>query len=128
MKLIIVESPAKARTIERFLGDGYRVLASYGHIRDLPARAADIPAAHRKKPWARLGVDVENGYRPLYVVTPESKPHVAALRKALKEAEAVILATDEDREGEAISWHVLQVLRPGVPVERIAFHSTGERE
>ncbi len=122
MKLIVVESPAKARTIERFLGGEYRVTASYGHIRDLPASAAEIPPELRGKEWARLGVDVENGYKPLYVVGKESRQRVQELKRALREADELVLATDEDREGEAISWHILDVLQPRVPVKRIAFH------
>jgi len=122
VKLIIVESPAKARTIEKFLGEGYAVAASYGHIRDLPGTAAEIPASCRDKPWARLGVDTDDGYRPVYVVSSENAKHVAQLKKLLKGADELLLATDEDREGEAISWHVLDVLQPAIPVRRIAFH------
>jgi len=122
LKLIIVESPAKARTIEKFLGDDYSVAASYGHIRDLPSKAAEIPADMRKLPWARLGVDVSGDYSPIYVIGTESKKHVTALRKLMKSAEELLLATDEDREGEAISWHVLDVLKPKIPVKRITFH------
>ena len=103
MKLIIVESPAKARTIEKCLGDGYAGAASYGHIRDLPGTAAEIPASCRDKPWARLGVDTDDGYRPVYVVSSENAKHVAQLNKLLKGADELLLATDEDREGEAIS-------------------------
>src|SRR5215216_1585048 len=113
-KLVIVESPAKARTISRFLGPEYAVESSIGHIRDLPERAADVPAEHKKEPWARLGVDVENGFAPLYVVSPD--------KKNLKGATEVLLATDEDREGEAIAWHLAQVLDPKVPVRRMVFH------
>ena len=122
MKLIVVESPAKARTIEKFLGDGYAVVASYGHVRDLPGTASEIPAKYKKEAWARLGVDVEGDYSPIYVVPKDSKAHVTALRKLLKSADELLLATDEDREGEAISWHVLEVLDPKVPVRRITFH------
>lgn len=122
MKLIIVESPAKARTITRFLGKGYTVSSSYGHIRDLPATASEIPDKYRKEPWARLGVDPANGYKPIYVVAKDSKKQVAELKKLLKQADEVLLATDEDREGEAISWHLLEVLDPKVPVKRITFH------
>jgi DNA topoisomerase I len=120
--LVIVESPAKARTIARFLGPGFSVESSIGHIRDLPERAADVPAEHKQKPWARLGVDVEHDFSPLYVVSPEKKKVVAALRKHVKEADEVLLATDEDREGEAIAWHLSQVLDPKVPVRRMVFH------
>ncbi|MCE2398425.1 MAG: type I DNA topoisomerase [Gemmatimonadetes bacterium] len=122
VKLVIVESPAKAKTIERFLGPDYRVVASYGHVRDLPRSARDIPAKYRDKPWARYGVDTEDSYRPIYIVPAESREHIAALRSAIRGADELLLATDEDREGEAISWHVAEVLRPKVPVRRIAFH------
>lgn len=122
MKLVIVESPAKAKTIERFLGPEYRVAASYGHVRDLPRSAREIPARYRNKPWARYGVDTEDSYRPVYIVPAESRERIAALRRAIRGADELLLATDEDREGEAISWHVAEVLRPKVPVRRIAFH------
>ncbi len=122
--LVIVESPAKAKTIGRFLGPGYQVESSYGHVRDLPQSAKEIPAAARKQGWSRLGVNVEAGFEPLYVVPTEKKKHVKRLRDALKEADRLLLATDEDREGESISWHVLQLLKPkkSVVVERIVFH------
>ncbi|MCC6695394.1 MAG: type I DNA topoisomerase [Candidatus Hydrogenedentes bacterium] len=122
VKLVIVESPAKAKTISRFLGKGYKVMASYGHIRDLPSSASEIPASVKAKPWARLAVDTENGFTPVYVVPKESKARIAELKQALKEADEVVLATDEDREGESISWHLLETLKPKVPVKRIAFH------
>ena len=122
MKLVIVESPAKAKTIERFLGPEYRVAASYGHIRDLPRSAREIPAAVRDKPWGRLAVDTGDGFRPVYIVPEESRRHVRELSKLLKGADEVLLATDEDREGESISWHLVEVLKPSVPVRRIAFH------
>ncbi len=122
MKLVIVESPAKAKTIGRFLGSEYRVAASYGHVRDLPRSAREIPAKYRKMPWARYGVDTEDSYRPIYIVPAESRERIAALRRAIRGADELLLATDEDREGEAISWHVAEVLRPKVPVRRIAFH------
>jgi DNA topoisomerase-1 len=122
LKLVIVESPAKAKTISRFLGKEYRVEASYGHVRDLPASASEIPEAYKDKPWARLGVDVENGFHPIYVVQRDSRKQIAELKKYLKDADEVVLATDEDREGEAISWHLLEILKPKVPVKRIAFH------
>ncbi len=122
MKLVIVESPAKAKTIERFLGPEYRVAASYGHIRDLPRSAREIPAAVRDKPWGRLAVDTEDGFRPVYVVPEESRRHVRELNKLLRGADEILLATDEDREGESISWHLVEVLKPSVPVRRIAFH------
>ena len=122
MKLVIVESPAKAQTIGKFLGRDYKVVASYGHIRDLPKSADEIPEEHKSEPWARLAVDVDHGFRAVYVVQKESKKNLAELKKLCKEAEEVILATDEDREGESISWHLLEVLKPKVPVSRIAFH------
>ena len=122
MKLIIVESPAKARTISRFLGDEYSVVASYGHIRDLPGSASEIPLKYKKEPWARLGVNPEDGYAPIYIVSKDSKEQVAELKKLVKGADEILLATDEDREGEAISWHLQEVLKPKVPVSRITFH------
>jgi DNA topoisomerase-1 len=120
--LVIVESPAKAKTISKFLGPGYLVEASFGHIRDLPSNADQVPEAVREKPWARLGVDVENGFEPVYVVPPQRQQQVTKLRGLIKEAKEVLLATDEDREGEAIAWHLLEVLRPKVPVKRMVFH------
>ena len=120
--LVIVESPAKARTIERYLGPGYRVESSIGHIRDLPRTAAEIPKKYRGRPWARLGVDVDGGFDPLYVIPSEKKGQIAKLRKALRDADELVLATDEDREGEAIAWHLKEVLRPKVPVRRMVFH------
>ena len=122
MKLVIVESPAKAKTIERFLGPDYKVAASYGHIRDLPRSASETPAAVRDKSWGRLAVDTENGFRPVYIVLEESRRHIRELRTLLRKADEVLLATDEDREGESISWHLVEVLKPSVPVRRIAFH------
>lgn len=122
LKLVIVESPAKAQTIGKFLGKDYKVVASYGHIRDLPKSAEEIPEEFKSQPWARLAVDVDNGFRAVYVVQKESKKNLAELKKLCKEAEEVILATDEDREGESISWHLLEVLKPKVAVSRIAFH------
>ena len=121
-RLVIVESPAKAKTIRGYLGDGYDVEASVGHIRDLPTRAADIPAKYKKEKWARLGVDVENGFEPLYIVDVDKKSKVSELKKLLAQADELLLATDEDREGEAIAWHLLQVLNPKVPVRRMVFH------
>jgi len=122
LKLIIVESPAKARTISRFLGKEYTVTSSYGHIRDLPGSAKEIPAKYKKEPWRRYGVNLDDGYKPIYVISSDSKKQVAELKKLLKKADEVLLATDEDREGEAISWHLLEVLNPKVPVRRISFH------
>ncbi len=120
--LVIVESPAKARTLGKFLGSDFEVMSSIGHVRDLPSKAAEIPAAHKKKPWARLGVDVENEFKPLYIVPAEKRKQVKALKDALAKADDVYLATDEDREGEAIAWHLLEVLKPKVPVRRMVFH------
>ena len=120
--LVIVESPAKARTIAGYLGDGFVVESSIGHIRDLPQKAAEIPAALKKEPWARLGVNVEQDFEPLYVETPDKKKKIAELRKELRSADQLLLATDEDREGEAIAWHLVQVLKPKVPVRRMVFH------
>ena len=121
-RLVIVESPAKARTIAGYLGRGYVVESSIGHIRDLPDKAADIPAKYKKEPWARLGVNVDAGFEPLYVVNPDKKQQVGKLRKLLGEADELLLATDEDREGEAIAWHLLEVLKPKVPARRMVFH------
>ncbi|HQZ38194.1 MAG TPA: type I DNA topoisomerase [Vicinamibacterales bacterium] len=124
--LVIVESPAKARTLARFLGDDYRVEASYGHIRDLPESAADVPKEIKGKPWGRLGVDTEGKFTPYYVVPADKKKHVTALKAALKDASEVILATDPDREGESISWHLKEILKPKVKVRRIVFHEITE--
>ncbi len=121
-RLVIVESPHKARTIAGYLGRDYVVESSIGHIRDLPASAADIPEKYKKEPWSRLGVDVDNGFEPLYVVSPDKKKQVALLKSALSSADELYLATDEDREGEAIAWHLLEVLKPQVPVRRMVFH------
>jgi DNA topoisomerase-1 len=120
--LVIVESPAKARTIAGFLGGDYVVESSIGHVRDLPRAAADVPPSYKGEPWARLGVDVENGFKPLYVVAREKKDQVAKLKALVKDASEVLLATDEDREGESIAWHLLEVLNPRVPVRRMVFH------
>jgi DNA topoisomerase-1 len=123
-KLVIVESPAKARTIGGYLGKDYVVESSIGHIRDLPNNAADTPAKIKDKPWGRLAVDVDNGFVPYYVVPRDKKSHIAKLKKLVKEADALYLATDEDREGEAIAWHLLDELKPpkGLPVHRMVFH------
>ena len=120
--LVIVESPAKAETIGRFLDDAYLVDSSYGHVRDLPRRADERPASIREEKWAELGVNVDADYEPVYIVPDEKRSHVERLREALKEADRLILATDEDREGESISWHLLELLEPAVPVDRIVFH------
>ena len=121
-RLVIVESPAKARTIAGYLGDDYVVESSIGHVRDLPQRAADVPDAFKGEPWARLGVDVDNDFKPLYVVSPGKKDVVRDLKRALKDCDELFLATDEDREGEAIAWHLLELLSPRVPVRRMVFH------
>ncbi len=120
--LVIVESPTKARTITHFLGKDFVVKACNGHIRDLPNSAAEIPLKLKKEPWARLGVNVEADFAPLYVVPPEKKESVKALKDASKGADAIYFATDEDREGESISWHLLEALKPKVPVRRLVFH------
>jgi DNA topoisomerase-1 len=120
--LVIVESPAKAKKIAEFLGPDYVVEASIGHIRDLPQRASDIPAEYKKVPWAKEGVDVEHGFEPLYVVHPDKKRKITELKALLKGCDELLLATDEDREGEAIAWHLLEVLKPKVPVKRMVFH------
>ncbi len=121
-RLVIVESATKARMIQQFLGPGYVVEASVGHIRDLPRNAADVPAQYKGQPWARLGVDVDNDFQTLYVVSPDKKGKVAQLKELLKSADELLLATDEDREGEAIAWHLLETLKPKVPVRRMVFH------
>ena len=121
-RLVIVESPTKARTIEKFLPKDFEVLASYGHVRDLPNSAAEIPADIKKQKWARLGVNVDDSFSPLYIVPSDKEKRVKELKKAVKNASEVYLATDEDREGESISWHLLSVLEPKVPVKRLVFH------
>jgi DNA topoisomerase I len=124
--LVIVESPAKAKTLKRFLGDKYNVQASVGHVRDLPGSAREIPAEIKDRSWGRMAVDVDGDFKPYYVVPAEKKKNVQALRAALKDASEVLLATDPDREGESISWHLTEVLRPKVPVRRIEFHEVTE--
>lgn len=123
-KLVIVESPAKAKTIGGYLGSDYEVLASVGHIRDLPLNGRSLPDEIKKKWWADYAVDVENGFEPIYEVPSEKSAQVTKLRKALKGKDALVLATDEDREGESISWHLLEVLNPpkSVKVQRVTFH------
>jgi DNA topoisomerase-1 len=121
-RLVIVESPSKAKTISGYLGPGYVVEASLGHVRDLPRNAADVPAKYKKEPWARLGVDVDNGFQALYVVSSDRKAQIAKLTKLAKEVDEVFLATDEDREGEAIAWHLVETIKPKVPVRRMVFH------
>ena len=125
--LVIVESPAKARTIARYLGGDFIVESSIGHIRDLPANADEVPAAYKGEAWARLGVDVENDFKPLYVVNRGKRDQVKKLKDLLKDASEVYLATDEDREGESIAWHLQEVLSPRVPVRRMVFHEITPR-
>ncbi|MHB8431510.1 MAG: type I DNA topoisomerase [Acidimicrobiales bacterium] len=120
--LVIVESPAKAKTIAGLLGSGYVVESSIGHIRDLPRRADEVPTAYKGESWSRLGVDVDNGFKPLYVVSSDKRSQVNKLKQLVKEASEVYLASDEDREGESIAWHLLEVLAPRVPVKRMVFH------
>lgn len=122
IRLVIVESPAKAKTIAGYLGTGYVVESSIGHIRDLPERAADIPPKFKGEAWARLGVNVDHDFEPLYIVSADKKQQVAKLKKLLQDADELLLATDEDREGEAIAWHLREVLKPKVPVHRMVFH------
>jgi DNA topoisomerase-1 len=121
-RLVIVESPAKARKIADFLGPGYVVEASMGHIRDLPRNASDVPSGYEGVPWARLGVNVDDGFKPLYVVSPDRRKQITRLKQLAKEVDEVFLATDEDREGEAIAWHLLETIKPRVPVKRMVFH------
>lgn len=124
--LVIVESPAKARTLARFLGKKYRVEASYGHIRDLPESASEVPAEIKGKSWGRMGIDTDGDFTPYYVVPGDKKKNVTALKAAMKDASELILATDPDREGEAISWHLKELLKPKVKVRRIVFHEITE--
>jgi DNA topoisomerase I len=121
-RLVIVESPAKARTIAGYLGKGYVVESSIGHIRDMPDKAAEIPAKYKDQAWARLGVDVNHDFEALYVVHSDKKQQVSKLKSLLKDADELYLATDEDREGEAIAWHLLEELKPKVPAKRMVFH------
>jgi DNA topoisomerase-1 len=121
-RLVIVESPAKARTIAGYLGKDYIVESSIGHIRDMPDKAAEIPAKYRGEAWARLGVNVDHDFEPLYVVNSDKKQQVSKLKNLLKDADELLLATDEDREGEAIAWHLLEELKPKVPARRMVFH------
>src|ERR1700728_274771 len=121
-RLVIVESPAKARTIAGYLGKDYVVESSIGHIRDMPDKAAEIPAKYRGEPWARLGVNIDADFEPLYVVNADKRQQVSKLKNLLKDADELLLATDEDREGEAIAWHLLEVLKPQVPARRMVFH------
>src|SRR5205823_8387902 len=120
-RLVIVESPAKAKTIAGYLGPEFMVESSIGHIRDLPERASEIPKEERAK-YGALGVAIDEGFEPYYVVDPDKKKVVADLKRKLKGADELLLATDEDREGEAIAWHLLQELKPKVPTRRMVFH------
>ncbi|MBE0568390.1 MAG: type I DNA topoisomerase [Deltaproteobacteria bacterium] len=124
--LLIVESPTKARTLSGFLGSRYRVVASVGHVRDLPNNASEVPKATKGKEWGPLGVDIENDFQPYYVVSPKRKDTIRDIKAALKGAPELFLATDPDREGESISWHLLELLKPKVPVRRIVFHEITE--
>ena len=119
-KLVIVESPTKAKKIGGYLGSEYTVMASVGHIRDL-AQPSQVPAADKTK-FGKFGVDVEDGFKPYYIVDGNKKKTVSELKSALKKADTLYLATDEDREGEAIAWHLVQTLKPKVPVKRMVFH------
>ena len=125
-RLVIVESPTKARKIAGYLGSNYIVESSRGHIRDLPRSAADVPAKFKSEPWARLGVDVDRDFEPLYIISPDKKGTVNELKGLLKDADELYLATDGDREGEAIAWHLLETLKPRIPVKRMVFHEITE--
>lgn len=120
--VVIVESPAKARTIGKFLGSKYRIEASIGHIRDLPSDASEVPEELKKEKWSKLGIDIENDFKALYVVPADKKDHLKKLRSMVKDASVVYLATDEDREGESISWHLVQELQPKCETKRLVFH------
>ncbi len=124
--LVIVESPAKAKTLARFLGHDFRVEASVGHVRDLPENASEVPKEIKNQPWGRMGVDVDNGFKPYYVESADRKPRLRELKAAVKDAPEVLLATDPDREGESISWHLREVLKPKGVVKRIVFHEITE--
>ncbi|GAA1586681.1 type I DNA topoisomerase [Actinoplanes couchii] len=121
-RLVIVESPSKAKTIAGYLGPDYLVEASVGHIRDLPRNADEVPEEFKGQPWARLGVDVDNGFHALYVISDSRKQQVAKLKRLAKEVDEIFLATDEDREGEAIAWHLIETIKPKVPFKRMVFH------
>ena len=121
-KLVIVESPTKAKTIAKFLGKDFEVTSSYGHIRDLPSSAKEIPAKVKKEPWSRLGINVDKDFKPLYVISADKKKKIKELKNLLKDCDELYLSTDEDREGESISWHLLEVLKPKITVKRMAFH------
>ncbi|MEU4622470.1 type I DNA topoisomerase [Actinoplanes sp. NPDC023801] len=121
-RLVIVESPSKAKTIAGYLGPDYLVEASVGHIRDLPRNADEVPEEFKGQPWARLGVDVDNGFHALYVISEGRRQQVAKLKRLAKEVDEILLATDEDREGEAIAWHLVETIKPKVPIKRMVFH------
>ncbi|NED61531.1 toprim domain-containing protein, partial [Streptomyces sp. SID10244] len=125
-RLVIVESPTKARKIAGYLGANYVVESSRGHIRDLPRGAADVPAKYKGQPWARLGVNVDDNFEPLYVVSADKKSTVTELKSLMKDVDELYLATDGDREGEAIAWHLLETLKPKIPVKRMVFHEITE--
>jgi len=125
-RLVIVESPTKARKLAGYLGANYIVESSRGHIRDLPRAAADVPAKYKSQPWARLGVNVDADFEPLYIISPDKKSTVSELKGLLKDVDELYLATDGDREGEAIAWHLLETLKPNVPVKRMVFHEITE--
>ncbi len=125
-RLVIVESPTKARKIAGYLGSNYIVESSRGHIRDLPRAAADVPAKYKSEPWARLGVNVDADFEPLYIISPDKKTTVTELKGLLKDVDELYLATDGDREGEAIAWHLLETLKPRIPVKRMVFHEITE--
>ncbi|HWC80566.1 MAG TPA: type I DNA topoisomerase [Pseudonocardiaceae bacterium] len=125
-RLVIVESPAKATKIASYLGNDYVVQSSRGHIRDLPRKAAEVPAKYKGEAWSNLGVNVDNDFEPIYIVTPDKKATVTELKEALKDVDELFLATDGDREGEAIAWHLLEALKPKVPVHRMVFHEITE--
>ncbi len=125
-RLVIVESPTKARKLAGYLGSNYIVESSRGHIRDLPRAAADVPAKFKSQPWARLGVNVDADFEPLYIISPDKKSTVSELKGLLKDVDELYLATDGDREGEAIAWHLLETLKPRIPVKRMVFHEITE--
>lgn len=125
--LVIVESPHKATMIAGYLGPKYTVRASQGHVRDLPTSASEVPAKYKGEPWARTGVNVDNEFTPVYVVSPEKRSTIRELKSLLKDSDELLLATDGDREGEAIAWHLLDELKPKVPVRRMVFNEITEK-
>lgn len=120
--LLIVESPTKAKTISKFLPNNYMVIASIGHVKDLPRSATDIPKKHKQESWARLGIDIEHDFSPLYVSIKGKSKIISEIKSKMKDAESLLLATDEDREGESIAWHLIEILKPKIPVHRMVFH------